>query len=75
MTKIVPPQVNNVIDSIVNNPSSAYGDISADIFKITDDIIIAKYPPACVVVNEALISFSSGVKRIPGSLQQWKALK
>lgn len=52
MTKIVPPQVNNVIDSIVNNPSSAYGDINADIFKITDDIIIAKYPPACVLVNE-----------------------
>jgi two-component system CheB/CheR fusion protein len=49
MTKIIPSQVTKDITSILVNPNNA----TTDIFKIADDIIIAKYPPACVVVNES----------------------
>ena len=51
MTKIVLPQVKIVEDIIINTPTAPVNS-HTDIFKITDDIIIAKYPPACVVVNE-----------------------
>jgi len=47
----MPSQVN--ADDIANNTSLTSGNASNDIFGIANDIIIAKYPPACVVVNEA----------------------
>jgi two-component system CheB/CheR fusion protein len=49
MPKIVPLPVTEDITSTPANPNDA----KTDIFKIADDIIIAKYPPACVVVNES----------------------
>jgi two-component system CheB/CheR fusion protein len=54
MTKIVPQQVKTVEDVIIITPATPSIISRADIFDIADDIIIAKYPPACVVVNEAL---------------------
>nr|WP_067058470.1 HAMP domain-containing sensor histidine kinase [Mucilaginibacter sp. L294] len=53
MTKIVPPQVIITDDTFINIPTTPTKISGADIFEIANDIILAKYPPACVVVNEA----------------------
>lgn len=52
MTKIVPPQIN-ADDILINNSLLTSNRASTDIFEIANDIIIARYPPACVVVNDA----------------------
>jgi two-component system CheB/CheR fusion protein len=52
MTKIIPPQVKNTENSLANNTSLISDNGKNDIFIIADNIIIAKYPPACVVLTE-----------------------